>query len=479
MSDSPHSPQPTPKKLVEALQSACGAPQILAAVARATWDKERAGAECPADRIPTAEALVEWIPDAPPDSAPATLASATADTAPAAVESAHADYLSQGPPHPLGHLVRLWQESRPLPPDSRATGIMPQTLPLRAATPARKDTLVDPADSTAWPVLGPVEPPYETGWLPGFELTPSKVTPAPPLVIYDAADHTSTSRGGGANLALRLAVELLMAVPRHERAYRGRRVVEMTLEELLAWLWPNGAPSPSRYWPSLRIALRALHNAQIPFGDKELWQPFAVRLLPRQPLHPSARLRFEVEMPPGSQAGPRIYRPTLRAYGLRNATAYRAWLSLSYMWHEHLVKPRMRPTGVRWEIAPPQLPQVRRDKQTGGILDAHGKPVLRPNGAPQLQSTHPAAVPILNEDGTPATTRNGEMDRLPELGPDDLVVLTHPNPGKLSGPARRKARQRARTTIDKMAARQDIELEESGDGVRILPPLDIAKRFRR
>ena len=461
------------------LQAARGAAQILAAVARATWFKERDDGDCPGDRIPTPAALVEWIPAAPPDSAPPALASATADTAAAAVEAAHDDYLELGPPHPLGRIVRLWQESRPLPPDRRATGIMPQTLPLRAATPARKDTLADPADSTAWPALGPVEPPYETGWLPGFESPPSKVTPAPPLVIYDAADHTSTSRGGGANLALRLAVELLMAVPRYERAYRGRRVIEMTLGELLAWLWPNGAPSPSRYWPNLRIALRALHNAQIPFGDKELWQPFAVRLLPRHPLHPSARLRFEVEMPPGSQAGPRIYRPTLRAYGLRTATAYRAWLSLSYMWHEHLVKPRMRPTGVRWEIAPPQLPQVRRDKQTGGILDAHGKPVLRPNGAPQLQSTHPAAVPILNEDGEPAVIHNGEMDRLPELGPDDLVVLTHPNPATLVDGARRIARHRARATIEKMAAEQDVVLEESGDGVRILPPLDIAKRFRR
>lgn len=478
MSDTP---TPTPPKLVEALQSARGATQILTAVARATWDKERSGADCPEDRIPTAESLVEWIPDAPPDSAPPALAAASSDTAAAAVEAAHDDYLSNGPPHPLGPIVRLWQERRPLPPDRRATGIMPQTLPLRAATPARKDILVDPDDPrSVWPALGPVEPPYETGWLPGFELPPSKVTPAPPLVIYDAAEHSSTSRGGGANLALRLAVELLMAVPRQERAYRGRRVIEMTLGELLAWLWPNGPPSPARYWPNLRIALRALHNAQIPCsGGKELWQPFAVRLLPRHPLHPSARLRFEVEMPPGSQAGPRIYRPTLRGYGLRNATAYRAWLSLSYMWHEHLVKPRMRPTGVRWEIAPPRLPQVRRDKQTGGILDAHGKPVLRPNGAPQLQSTHPAAVPILNEDGTPATIRNSEMDRLPELGPDDLVVLTHPNPGKLIGSTRRKARSDARATIKKIAAAHDVVLEESGDGVRILPPLDITERFRR
>lgn len=469
-------PSATPGR--EELQAARGATQILTAVARATWFKEREDPDCPPDRIPTAEVLVEWLPDAPPDSTPPVLAGATAATAPAAVEAAHAEYLSEGPPHPLGRIVRLWQERRPQPPDRRATGIMPQTLPLRAATPARKDTLVEPADSTAWPALGPVEPPYETGWLPGFEVTPSKVTPAPPLVIYDAAEQTSTSRGGGANLALRLAVELLMAVPRRERAYRGRRVIEMTLGELLEWLWPNGAPSPARYWPNLRIALRALHNAQIPYGDKELWQPFAVRLLPRHPLHRSARLRFEVEMPPGSQAGARIYRPTLRAYGLRNATAYRAWLSLSYIWHEHLVKPRMRPTGVRWEIAPPRLAQVRRDKQTDGLLDAHGKPVLRPNGAPQLQSTHPAAVPILNEDGTPATIRNGEMDRLPELGPDDLVVLTHPHPGQLSGATRRKAVQRARATIHKMAAAQDIVLEESGDGVRILPPLDITKRFR-
>jgi len=377
--------------------------------------------------------------------------------------------------HPLGSLVGAWQDrpKKVLPETKRETGIMPQTLRVRC-------DVRETGELPNWPEnLGAVATPEESGWLPGFKPLPSRIVPALPLVIFDATGRPSTSRGHGAALDLRLAVELLMAIPRTDR--HGKIEVSLTLREMLAWLWPNGAPSPSRYWTRLQAATRRLNSAAV-IWDKgnAIWRPIRVWSEPSKPKSGNGPYRFEVRLPPGSEVGPRVHRPTLRLYGLQSAPKYRAWLGLSYLWHKHLrYNLPARGGGTRTMIHPPRLPIVKRDRRTGGILDTHGRPVTHKGGKPVKSPLHPAAVPILRPSGKPKTRRNPAMDRLPELGSDELIELTAPNANRLRGTTRRKALERSRRTLEAMGQAGDIRIERHRNGWRILPPIDLLDRFGR
>ena len=393
--------------------------------------------------------------------------------------------------HPLGPLVRAWQ-ARALraEPDRRDTGIMPS--PLRVTGERRADTgrlfelagydRVDEAPTGLLPL------PDEPAYLPGLEPEPqsARIVPALPLVMFDATGRPSTSPGRGASLGLRLYAELLMAVPRRSRGFRCE--LRFTLRELLSWLWPNGAPSPARYWPQLQAAVRDLREGSIPWDEgKSLWHPIQAWSAPRDPYKRDGIYRFEVRLPPGSEVGPRVYRPTLRLYGLQSAPKYRAWLGLAYLWGEHLRRARpqavWRGGGIAHGIEPPRLPVVERDRRTGGILDATGRPVKTRSGEPVRSPFDRRAVPVPDPDGKPGTERNPAMDRLPELGPRDLLALTTPDSQRFRYASRRALRamvSKARKVLEAMAGAGDIVIERETDGGwRILPPNDILERFRR
>ena len=142
-----------------------------------------------------------------------------------------------------------------------------------------------------------------------------------------------------------------------------------------------------------------------------------------------------------------------------------------------LVPTSQTPHALRYEIAPPRLPEVERDARTGGILDAHGKPVR--------SARNPAAVPILGPDGQPATARNPAMDALPELGPAELAELAMRGRAwrretKVARARRiKRDARKGRQALDGMAKAGDIGLEKRRSGWRILPPGDIVDRFRR
>ena len=167
-----------------------------------------------------------------------------------------------------------------------------------------------------------------------------------------------------------------------------------------------------------------------------------------------------------------MHRPTLRLYGLQSAPKYRAWLGLSYLWHEHLrYSLPTKGGGTRTLIHPPRLPAVERDKRTGGILDAHGRPVTHQGGKPVKSPLHPAAVPVLDSSGKPRTARNPAMDRLPELGPDELSEITQPNAQARSRSMRRRYLQIARQTLDAMGRAGNIVIDKECTGAGIFCPL--------
>lgn len=514
------------------LRDATHVKDVLSLLAQGTWCKRHGRIKtCPDDCIPSAHALAEWLPDCPrpawtdtwkrcapllqdseiepvgqvpyllqparlaaveqsediyalphfdsqgrkcslPWSDPMLMQSVIRED----VEKLHGQWVQEGGKHPLGALVKAWQERpRKVRPDTeRETGIVPETLRVSSD---RRET----GELTAWPEgIGSWAVPEDSGWLPGLEPPPSRIVPAMPLVIFDATGRPSTSRGRGASIALRLAIELLMAVPREDRS--GPVEVEFTLGDLVSWLWPGKRKAkPNEFWPKIRTARHELHNAAIPISDVEYWIPFASRRFPRTPRDRSARFTFELKLPPGSEIGPRVHRPTLRLYGLQSAPKYRAWLGLSYLWHKHLrYTLSAKGGGTRTLLHPPRLPAVSRDKRTGGILDIHGRPVTHKGGKPVKSPLHPAAVPILDPNGKPRTEHNAAMDRLPEFGPDELIELTQPNAKAQSRSLRRRHLQIARQTLNAMAKAGNIAIDKDRNGGwRILPPIDILDRFRR
>lgn len=527
--------------LEQAVHSARTADEIVDALASILWFTDHEGAACPEDGVPTLEVLHAWLPyigrtswspvhqrletlrldpalpsfdehllalaavamtahlgggwsinagpvhDQPPTARNVLFRwTPSCEDLGAACTQAHEQWRSADPQprHPLGTLVQAWQQRPKLVDlDRRATGILPQSIIGDRQVDSRRRR-----DGQAHlPGLKP-EPPREAqAYLPGLEPESSRCVPALPLILFDAAGVSSTSRGPGAALEMRLAVELLMALPRPSRSIRCE--MQPTLAEVVAWLWPGKErPKPGRYWPALTTAMRTVNAATLP-ASAGRWRPIRVWHEPQDPrgLRGQAsrrvlreRYRIEVRLPPGSEQGPRIDRPTLRAYGLQSSPKYRAWMGLSYIWHDCLCKPISRDSGtsVRWRLAPPQVPVVQRDKRTGGIVDARGQPVIR-YGQPVRSALDHRAIPLLGPDGQPVSERNPAMDRVPELGPDELLELTQPDPEGWTGHARRSRLQLARRTIREMAADGNLELEINGLGWRILPPADILKRFRR
>ena len=72
------------------------------------------------------------------------------------------------------------------------------------------------------------------------------------------------------------------------------------------------------------------------------------------------------------------------------------------------------------------------------------------------------------------------MDRLPELGPDELIEITQPNAQARNKSMRRRYLQIARQTLDAMGKAGNIVIDKDRTGGwRILPPLDILERLRR
>ena len=91
-----------------------------------------------------------------------------------------------------------------------------------------------------------------------------------PVQLFDmGAGQEKVYGKGAAPLALRLFVESLLALKVKDR---GRRVMfTVKLRDLLDRLYPNGRPSPAKYWPKLTEAAELISGnaARIPWYDYE------------------------------------------------------------------------------------------------------------------------------------------------------------------------------------------------------------------
>ena len=175
-----------------------------------------------------------------------------------------------------------------------------------------------------------------------------RIPPWGPLYLADAAGIPTASRGRGgpAPLAQRLAVEMMLAVPRGARANHpdgGRYSLTLTYRDLARAIWPRGRRGKTwnrkTDWPALWKAMIAVNGCGIPYHDEGttgVWFPVTVEGGPRvfavtgpdgtaAPPPLETEVRFTVTLPPDGGRGPLIHIPTMREYGY-SAPAYRAYL---------------------------------------------------------------------------------------------------------------------------------------------------------
>ena len=497
------------------LQTAADAPAILEALARATWAKARDGAECPPDQIPTyadlaghsfpfatvqeavaassaavggAPLSLDTINPARTDGAPAPLvpggfalywawlpvSTGRPDLAPApdperiesTIEVVHAPWRMMPEPrprHPLAPLVAAWQRRDVnVTADLRPRAILPE--PLRDARRERADQLPFGLDLAS--PLGSLRP-AEQPLLPFDELgAPSAIVPVLPLALYDLAGGAMQTRGRGAPVAQRLFFEVLMSVGRLDRAPGQTARVEVTYRDLVRWLWPNlhgRAWDRRRHLPALYRALLELDGNMRIEVDRQLWRMVGVLALPTAATRPDDPATFRVEHLPGSGHGPMIDRDALRRWGLASAPAWRSFLRLAYVWD----KAKATNNGARIYAT---RPVVARGPG-GVILGADDKPLRDRRRAVVTDWSDRRAV-RLGADGKPAGAgnppayeRNPAADRVPALGPDDLIRLAFD--GDLDT-NRRKRLHLARKVAAAFEADGSVVVEADGEGLRLI-----------
>ena len=149
--------------------------------------------------------------------------------------------------------------------------------------------------------------------LPGFgEWEPGR-TPALPLQLWELGGISVTNGGGqGAPLALRLFVECVLGLPPKWR--NGEAAYEIPLSDLRRKLYPVDSRMSRRvFYERLMRAAEVLDSdaARIPWYDPQTGKGDRRRVvnltgLPHSPEATNAVVRVVVDLPPNSQAGPRV-----------------------------------------------------------------------------------------------------------------------------------------------------------------------------
>ena len=498
---------PTECELLSAMKNAETSEDVFAAVSRWCWAQANNGTVCPPPRMTSMERLAtdliaikrqesaalefrllgsvsgRWIKanDDPPLVAALYTTKDGAVRSLTSVETAHRDWLQAQQhdpdlPHPLALVVDAWQRRAPIPVevDRHPRAIL--SVSLRAAQ-RNQDVLPLTLDHDT--PLGPLATESKQGYLlPEWEPAPSLVPPVSWLTLYDlTAAGPMQTRGRGAPLAQRLFVEILTSVHVGDRDPEWITAPPITLRDMFEWCWPRwydrerdvmrGGYQRNKHLPLLRRALVELDNFRIVYDhmDRRL---IRVDDLPNASTALDAPVRFHVRHLPGSDRGPAIDRLSVRRWGLQSAAAYRSTIRLAYLWDEA----KGRNNGHRIYATRPVVARVAGPGSP--LIGADGKALRDSGGAVVKNWNDPRAV-ILGANGKPvgadnpiAFERNPAADRIPTLGPDDLIRLAFDDDLDIPAASRRKRLERARETLANLEAFGEVVIEHDGDGMRII-----------
>lgn len=446
----------------------------LAGIARGLY-AEKHGAECPADRIPSPDALRDpdflrsveadtWeeygqslavlIPfdnEAQRDQYAQTLAQiGGAGMAPALeadAEAWRAKPESERGKHPAAPFVEAWQALEGHTPDKLPYGRMPGAVRNASGLIVRREY----GESVSIAEVGydgssqiPLFPEEEKTFAPYCFL----------LQSFDEGGGKPYSGGGGVTpFPLRLHTELLLSYP-YELRSAGKARIVVTIQDLIDFLGLKRFRFDTHYIPLVR-GLFAIDALRLVYPDGATWRLVGITGTPRP--DPAAEITVDIALPPGEIQGALIHRPTLREYGPQSERLFRAWLGVSEYWNRHGMQ--------RGKLIRATRPQVERN-EAGYVTDTAGNVLATLKGRPQRSANDPRAIRTGQAEANPARKAYPFLDMEAIRG----LVFGPAEPG-ISKDTRKKHKQRALKTLQEMEADGKVLLEYNGSGgVRILPP---------
>lgn len=347
--------------------------------------------------------------------------------------------------HPVDPLVAAWQGIGYVTAswDQRPHANLPAPL-----VRTRRTVHVDPQIGLPFGSLPVVrEPRFEVGYLPTLAPVPSRVLSLDLLNLFDAV--SPRQQQGYVPISARVGWEVLVALD-HSVRVGGPAILRCTLWDLYQMVYPG-----TRWKVGKGVAL-----------VRGVWKLDAARLSwrgdpagGRYPLvecyrRPEVADRDEVvlflsHLPFGSQQGPQVDRLLLRRLAARSAREHRIMLAAYCLWDVYGT--------VRGYLIQPTLPVVRRDA-AGYVLRVNGQ-VATEHGRPTRRATHPAAVQTGGREPNP------EIERLPWIAGDDLILLGYSDLGP-RGAGRRDRRRRVLESVRSLYEAGHLEYEFRGSGAR-------------
>ena len=495
------------------------APDILAALARATWhNADRAGSTCPDDVIPTPAALAEWLPDCPeaafveaterldamtvetmrvrwsgtvnrprpglsaPDRTPEIFA--TDGHYIASVFNLHARWLDrpegERPKHPLAPIVAAWQQGRCVLDTKRRVLFGADLAGDRIeaedeAAMLELATTAEPDGPDTAPMLDFGDRDHPAGLVPVYLLDAYRAGGGPAV---------SRGRGGPAPIRQRLWLHALTAIEPTDRDGSMRRFGPLAIgEHLIDHLWPYGWGYQRSDWPTLLNAIRAVNTQPfrylgpggvlkechlIAFTDYPIGAPDPRALR-------AATFRGAVTFPEGMARGPSLSRAALAHTGMVSGPAQRLVAAWAFYRGRYL----SRATSKGRRFTAPTIPRARRDEQ-GRYLDAKGEVILDKRGRPTERFSDGRVV-LLDADDEPvakvdqaARNRNPALDGAPAWSLDrwrrETGYRRAPGPATASRTTAWKERQRIVAAFEALKADGILGFEKVGNLYRLIPP---------
>lgn len=450
---------------------------ILAEVARNLWKQDDDGADCPPEQIPTEAQLCEWLAEVPTTTAKEVSARLDAllgdpyyeggtrawtihqrDGAPvlAAIVQypddvsafafdlvyVHQKWAEQDrprPKHPLGPIVRAWQDRpTPIEPDRRSKPLAPRTMLEgidREAPPA--------------PVLELVEVPGLMPYQSDLFRPERGDVPALLKTLYELETDMPGRRGRAPMVAV-LWLEGLLSIDTKFRDGR-RHVLTFTRKEL----YRDWAGCDPRNWNHREAekqtkALLRMNSTAVAVGEG-LYVPLIVRAFEGPQLN--HRISVETLLPPEAQQGPAVPRRILRAL-VPSKLSWLGFLSLC----AHFDRYGSR----RGHLIAATRPEVKRD-ELGQILNDQGQPIRDKRGAVSKKWSDPRAVRTGQREANP------ERTRYPALSRDELIALIYPLDPPTSSQDERNKWKATQAALERMESAGGTVIERTPAGWRLMP----------
>ena len=207
-----------------------------------------------------------------------------------------------------------------------------------------------------------------------FSPEPVRRKHVPLIDLVDAAGVAITSQGLGSPLPLRLIFNAVIWVPQRDR-FRGYVIITETrnrgpltlghvIDDVFGDTWRE-----RRHWTKLKTAMKTAGMHRLigwKDGHKVLWTPIMFPVIPSDPDR-DAPVEVIVRLPPGSESGPVVPLPGMRALMLESGPKFCAAVSAhTLIWRPGTTRvrgtvKRGRPTRWFWARDPEAYPVFTRE----------------------------------------------------------------------------------------------------------------------